>query len=71
MAGVAAKDGRPTVQDVQPGDALLRVGELDTANADMGPVVAALRGEPGTTRTLVIERAGVRHTVAATVVRFP
>jgi hypothetical protein len=71
VAGVATKDGRPAVEGVQPGDTLIRVGALDAAGATMGAVVDALRGKPGETRTLVIERAGKRSTVDAKVMRFP
>jgi hypothetical protein len=71
VAGVATRDGRPAVEGVQPGDTLVRVGTLDATGATMGAVVDALRGKPGATRTLVIERAGKRSTVDAKVMRFP
>jgi hypothetical protein len=71
VAGVATRDGRPAVEGVQSGDTLVRVGALDAAGAPMGTVVDALRGKPGVTRTLVIERAGKRSTVEAKVTHFP
>ena len=71
VAGVVAKDGKPTVAGVQAGDKLLRVGALDTSGALMGTVVDALRGTPGEARTLVVEREGKRLTVQATVKRLP
>ena len=71
VAGVATRDGRPAVEGVQPGDTLVRVGTLDATGATMGAVVDALRGKPGATRTLVIERAGKQSTVDAKVMRFP
>jgi hypothetical protein len=71
VAGVVTKDGKPTVEGVQPGDKLIRVDSLDTVNATMGTVVDALRGKPESTRTLVLERKGKRVTVQTRVVRFP
>ncbi len=71
VAGVAAKDGRAAVDGVEPGDALVSVDGFEVANATMGRVVTALRGKPGATRTLVVERAGARATVVATVVSLP
>jgi predicted aspartyl protease len=71
IAGVAMKDGKAAVGGVQPGDVLIRVDALDAQGALMGQVVAALRGKPGATRTLVIERDGKRLTVEAKVTRFP
>ena len=44
---------------------------LDVTNVPMGTVIDALRGTPGATRTLLLERAGKRITVQATVVRLP
>ncbi len=71
IAGVVTKDGRAVVDGVQAGDALVSVDGLEVANATMGRVVAALRGRPGTRRTLLVERAGVRTAVTATVVSLP
>ena len=71
IAGVVSKDGRPVVAGVEPGDKLLRVDGLDAPGARMGAVIDALRGKPGARRTLVVERAGKRITVQATVVRLP
>jgi hypothetical protein len=71
VAGVVTRGGTPSVEGVQPGDTLIRVGTLDAAGATMGAVVDALRGKPGATRRLVIARAGQRSTVDAKVTRFP
>jgi hypothetical protein len=70
VIGVAAKDGRPSVAGVEPGDVLLEVGAHRVTGATMGTVVDALRGTPGDVRTLVLERAGRRFTVTARVERF-
>jgi hypothetical protein len=71
VAGVVMRNGQPAVAGVQTGDRLLRVDALEVTNAPMGSVIDALRGKPGETRTLVLDRAGARITVEATVVRLP
>jgi len=71
VAGVVAKEGRPVVEGVEPGDRLISVDGRDLATARMGDVVNALRGEPGATRTLVLERDGQRRTMRARVTRLP
>ena len=71
VAGVVSRNGRPMVEGVQPNDRLLRVDGLDVTNVPMGTVIDALRGTPGDVRTLLLERAGRRLTVQATVVRLP
>jgi hypothetical protein len=71
VAGVASKGGTRTVDGVLSGDKLIRVDGLDTGNATMGAVIDALRGEPGATRALLVEREGQRFTVSAQVVRHP
>jgi hypothetical protein len=70
VIGVAPKNGRPSVEGVEPGDVLLEVGTLRVTGATMGTVVDALRGAPGDVRTLVLERNGARITVAARVQRL-
>jgi hypothetical protein len=70
VVGVAKKNGRPSVAGVEPGDVLLEVGGLKVTGATMGTVVDALRGTPGQTRTIVLERSGRRLTVQTGVVRF-
>jgi predicted aspartyl protease len=71
VAGVVNVAGRPAVDGVAAGDRLIRVDELEVANAAMGDVVNALRGEPGSTRALVIERGGERLSVVAGILRLP
>jgi hypothetical protein len=70
VLGIAKKNGRPSVEGVEPGDVLLDVETVRVTGATMGTVVAALRGTPGQTRSLVLERAGRRFTVTARVERF-
>jgi hypothetical protein len=71
VAGVVTRNGRPVVDGVQPGDKLLGVDRLDAANAPMGTVIDALRGKPGASRTLRLQREGKAITILATVVRLP
>jgi hypothetical protein len=63
VAGVAEFAGQPAVADVAVGDRLLRVDDFAVTGATMGCVVDALRGCPGATRTLELEREGRRFTV--------
>ena len=67
VIGVARRDGKPAVPGVEPGDTLLRVGDLEATGASMGTVVDALRGMPGEVRTLVLDRGGERIEVEAPV----
>jgi hypothetical protein len=70
IIGVAKTDGKSDVEGVEPGDRLLQVEKIKTAGATMGAVVDALRGRPGDTRSLILERDGIRFSVKATVKRF-
>ena len=71
VAGVATRDGRATVEGVEAGDRLVRVGSLEATGARMGEVEDALRGSPGDMRTLVLDREGRSVTVEGRVTRFP
>jgi len=70
VASVATKKGAPTVRGVWPGDVLVRIGDMETKSASWGDVYAALHGEPGETRRLVLERDGRQYTVDAKVTAF-
>jgi hypothetical protein len=70
VAAVATKDGKPTVVGVSPGDELIRVGELELANATWGAIYEALHGTPGEARSMILERNGRRLTVVARVTAF-
>jgi hypothetical protein len=63
IAGVAEKDGKPTIEGVQIGDKLVQVDELGLANATRGAIFSALHGKPGTVRVLIVERDGKQLTV--------
>jgi len=70
VAGIAKKNGKPTVENIQPGDELLRIDNLETKHAGWGAIYSALHGKPGEIRTLVVERAGRELTVQAKVTAF-
>jgi len=70
VATVATKNGKPTVENVSPGDKLIRVGELETKHATWGGIYEALHGKPGEIRVLLIERNGDRITVRVRVTAF-
>ena len=70
IAAIATKKGVPTVAEVQPGDALLRIGDLDVATASWGEIWRALHGPPGAHRQLVLERMGRPVSVTAKVTAF-
>jgi hypothetical protein len=70
IAGVALKDERPTVDGVVVGDRLVKIDDLDVSIATRGAIFAALHGEPGSVRTLVLERNGQQLTLPAKVTAF-
>ena len=70
VAAVATRNGKPTVDGVEPGDKLLRIDALETRGATKGAIYDALHGKPGDLRLLVLERRGVPRTVRVTVTPF-
>jgi hypothetical protein len=70
VIGVVNQNGKPTVDGVEPGDVLLQAGDVKATGATMGTVFDALRGKPGDTRTLLLDRQGKQIKVDAKVVRF-
>ena len=70
IAGIASKDGRPTVDGVLVGDRLVKIDGLDVSNATRGAIFAALHGEPGSVRMLVLERDGQQLNLSAKVTAF-
>jgi len=70
VAAIATQNGKPTVEGVRVGDKLMRVGEQKLEGAPWGTIFTALHGEPGESRTLVLEREGTQVTIRAKVTRF-
>lgn len=71
ISGVAKKGGRAVVNDIKAGDRLLRVDNFDVTGASLADVLRALRGQPGQTKILVLDRMGKQVTVRMRVTRLP
>lgn len=70
IAGVATREGKPTVDGVQPGDTLLQVDALVARGASQGAIYSALNGTPGDSHTLTLTRDGRQFVVQAKVTEF-
>jgi hypothetical protein len=70
IAGVAERDGKPTVEGIRIGDKLLQVDNLWLNGATRGAIFSALHGKPGTVRVLILEREGKRVTLRAETTAF-
>jgi len=70
VVAVVQKDSKPLVEQVQPGDKLLKVDDVDVSNLDLEKVIEALRGDPGDVHVLVLDRKGATLTVKARVMRL-
>jgi len=70
IAGIAEKSGKPTVDVVRVGDKLIQVDNVLLNSATRGAIFAALHGEAGTTRTLLLERDGKQISVAVSTNAF-
>jgi len=65
IAGIAEKDGKPTVEGIRVGDKLVQVDNVRLEDATRGAVFSALHGKSGTVRVLILERNGKQVTVSA------
>jgi hypothetical protein len=70
VAAVATKNGKATVEGVQPGDKLIRIGGFNAKGATWGQIYNALHGKPGETRILILSRGANQFTVRARVTAF-
>jgi hypothetical protein len=70
IAGIAEKSGKPTVDVVRVGDKLIQVDNVLLSGATRGAIFAALHGEPGSVRMLVLEKDGQQLTLPAKVTAF-
>ncbi|HEY3950560.1 hypothetical protein, partial [Phenylobacterium sp.] len=70
VAGVASKDGRPTVTGVQVGDKLVSIDGMPLEGASWGAIFQALHGPPGARRSLILHRDGQTVTASALVTAF-
>ncbi|MGE5275723.1 MAG: hypothetical protein ACM3SU_01905 [Acidobacteriota bacterium] len=63
VVGIAAKDGKPTVDGIGVGDRPVQVDGLRLSNATRGAVFSAFHGTPATVRVLVLEGDGKQGTL--------
>jgi hypothetical protein len=70
VAGVAAQEGKKTVEEVEAGDRLISVDGMAVTDKTMGQVLAALHGTPGEARTVVLERRGEQIIAKAPITSF-
>lgn len=70
VAAVAKRNGRPTVENVQPGDKLIRIDALETKHATWGAIYNAMHGIPGEIHLLELERGRGQITVRTRVTSF-
>jgi C-terminal processing protease CtpA/Prc len=70
IAGIVQKSGKPMVDAVRVGDKLIQVDNVLLSGATRGAIFAALHGEPGSVRTIVVERGGQQLTLTAKVTAF-
>ena len=70
VAAIARKNGKLTVDGLEPGDKLLKIDNLETRGATWGQIWAALHGRPGKTRVLGIQRGQNQLTVTTHVTAF-
>jgi len=70
VVAVVQKDSKPMVDEVQAGDKLLKVDDVDVSNLGLEKVIDALAGDPGDVHTLVLDRKGATLTIKAKVMRL-
>lgn len=70
VGGIVRKNGAPTVDGLQPGDKIIRIGNAPTAPMTRGQLLAALHGAPGTRKRLTIERGGAQSVLDVPVTAF-
>jgi hypothetical protein len=70
VAGIAERARKATVDGVQVGDKLIQIDDVRVGDATRGAIFAALHGEPGSVRLLVLERDGHQVRIPAKVTAF-
>ncbi len=70
ILGISRYDGKSSVPGVLKGDILLKVNNKNITGRTMGKTWSLLHGNPGTSYTLTVERAGKQFTVNAVAHRF-
>lgn len=70
VLSIAERDGKPLIKGIKPEDIIISIEKLITTGATMGKVADALRGKPGETKTILVERNNKQFTVKAEVLRL-
>ena len=70
VAGIARKNGRPTVAGVLPGDRLLSIDGRAVLGLTRGQLLADLHGQPGQMLDFIVSRKGEQIKVRASVTAF-
>ncbi|WP_158913487.1 hypothetical protein [Caulobacter sp. S45] len=70
VAGIARRNGRPTVVGVLPRDRLISVDGRAVDGLTRGQLLATLHGQPGDTRDLILNRQGERIETGVKVTAF-
>ncbi len=70
IRSIARQHGKPVLECLQTGDKVLKIDGVDTQGKTLAEVIDALRGEPGSHRSLLLERKGAQLTFNAAVVRL-
>ena len=70
VAGIARKNGRPTVAGVLPGDRLLSIDGRAVLGLTRGQLLADLHGQPGQMLDFIVSRKGEQIKVRAPVTAF-
>ncbi len=70
IIGIAEEHEKPSLEGIMPGDILVKVDDLIVNDSTMGTVIDALRGKPGDSHRLIIERNGKQFEVVGLVRRF-
>lgn len=70
IAGIAQKNGAPTVAGIQSGDKLLKIDGVETKSLMRGELLKALHGKPGDHKRLLLERGGKEFETDASVTAF-
>jgi hypothetical protein len=70
ILGISRYGGKSAVPGILKGDILLKVNDRNVSGLTMGKAWSLLYGNPGTSYTLTMERAGKQFTVSAVAHRF-
>jgi hypothetical protein len=70
VAAIASQHGKPTVEGVQVGDKLVQIDSLRTSTATRSAILAAMHGNVGEVRALLLERNGKAFVIRARITGF-